>query len=253
MLSLSETIRRVGLLLAVSLVAAAAAGAAAGPPTLAQACGPFSDVEAESSWVRTRDGIRLFTVQAGSDTTAVVLAHQGRSNLCETLTYVPTLIAAGFRVYAFDFRGHGKSELSSRNRLSLGTDLAAMVARARADGAEHVVLVGASLGGAAIVQNTAALDVDGRISLSGTAFFPGYGINRPDSLPRIRAPFLFLGSRNDRRVPVAEARGIFRRVGAKDKRIALYPGVWHGWQLVDSAPFAPQVRALIIDWIRRVT
>jgi pimeloyl-ACP methyl ester carboxylesterase len=41
-----------------------------------------------------------------------------------------------------------------------------------------------------------------------------------------------------------------RRTAAKDKRTALYPGGWHGWAIVETAPFAANSRALIAAWIR---
>jgi pimeloyl-ACP methyl ester carboxylesterase len=178
-----------------------------------------------------------------------VLAHGGRSDLCDTLTFATRLVAAGYRVVAFDFRGSGRSELPSRNPLALGKDLAAAVAYARQTGAERVFLVGSSMGGAAIVQNTSALRVEGRISLSGTSLWPGFGINNPAGLARIRAPFLYVGSRDDWRAPLKEAHGIFRRVGAADKRTAIYPGSDHGWQLVEGSRFAAKARTLVLGWI----
>lgn len=238
------------LIVVASTSSATAAKTAAAPPPLAQACGSTSGLEAQPSWLTTADGVRLYTVAAGSGTTAIVLAHQGRSNLCDTLPYAATLVAAGFRVLAFDFRGNGRSESPTRNRLALGNDLAAMVERSRADGAKHVFLIGASMGGAAVVQNTAALDVDGRISLSGTRLWPGFGINHPDSLPRIRAPFLYVGTRSDWRAPLKEALGIFRRIGSHDKRTALYPGSDHGWGLVADTATGARTRALILNWLQ---
>jgi alpha-beta hydrolase superfamily lysophospholipase len=236
----------------VVLVTAVPAGLAdeGPPPSLVAACGDFSGVTAQSSWLTTSDGVRLYTIEAGDGPVAAVLAHQGRSDLCEELPYAKTLLAAGLRVLAFDFRGNGHSDNPARNRLSLGRDLAAAVARARAGGAKHVFLIGASMGGAAVVQNTARLAVDGRISLSGTRLWAGFGINDAAGVHALRAPFLYLGSTNDWRAPKSEARAILRSVGSRDKRITLYPGGLHGWQLVQSAPFAARARALILGWIR---
>jgi pimeloyl-ACP methyl ester carboxylesterase len=159
------------------------------------------------------------------------------------------LRASGYRIVAFDFRGSGRSEAPSKNGLALGRDLAAAVAHARQSGAERIFLIGSSMGGAAIVQNTSALRVDGRISLSGTRLWPGFGINNPAGLARIRDPFLYVGSRDDWRAPLKEALSIFRRVGAADKRTAFYPGSDHGWQLVEEAPFAARARRLVLFWI----
>jgi pimeloyl-ACP methyl ester carboxylesterase len=236
-------------ILVVALCVAGGASAA-DPPSLNEACGSSSGLAARPSWLTTSDGVRLYAVTAGHGPTAVVLAHEGGSTLCGALPYAATLVRAGLRVVAFDFRDYGLSGRSARHGLLLGNDLAAAAAHARGTGAKHVFLVGASMGGAADVQNTASLDVTGRISLSGTRLWEGYGINAPRSLPRIRAPFLYLGSRDDSRAPLAEARGIVRRVGARDKRGVFFAGSFHGWSLVDGAPFAPRARTLVLTWIR---
>jgi uncharacterized protein len=240
----------IALLITAAFVGALSASAATAPPSLIEACGSTSGLDAQSSWLKTADGVRLHMIEAGGGPTTIVLAHQGRSSLCDTLPYATTLVSAGFRIIAFDFRGWGHSAYPSRNKLALGRDLAAAVAQARQDGAGHVFLVGASMGGAAVVQNTSGLDVDGRVSLSGTRLWPGFGINHPKTLKRIRAPFLYVGTRKDWRAPLKEALAIFRRVGARDKRTALYPGSDHGWGLVGEGTFGPRARSLILDWLR---
>jgi pimeloyl-ACP methyl ester carboxylesterase len=219
------------------------------PPTVAEACGESYGLTARSFWQETDDGVRLYMIEAGSGETAAVLAHGGRSDVCETLSFAKRLVAAGYRIVAFDFRGSGRSGSSKQDPLALGRDLAAAVAHARAAGAARVFLIGSSMGGAAIVQNTSALSVEGRISLSGTRLWPGFGINDPAGLPHVRTPFLYVGSRDDWRAPLEEALSIFRRIGAADKRTAVYPGSDHGWQLVEGSPFAAKARTLVLHWL----
>lgn len=246
-------LRRLAIIALLLCTASAASAGAAGspPPTVREACGSlYDDLAARSFWAETNDGVRLYMVEAGSGKTAVVLAHGGRSDLCETLDFATQLVVAGNRIVAFDFRGNGRSQSPARNGLALGRDLAAAVAYARKTGAEHVFLIGSSMGGAAIVQNTSALRVDGRISLSGTRLWPGFGSNDPAGVARIRDPFLYVGTRDDRRAPLKEALGIFRRVGAPDKRTALYPGSDHGWAIIESSHFAQQARTLVLGWIK---
>jgi alpha-beta hydrolase superfamily lysophospholipase len=225
----------------------------AGPPTLRAACGTTQGLSARPLWLHTADGVRLYAVEAGTGPTTIVLAHEGRSDLCSSwLPYAKHLVAAGFRVLLFDFRGNGESQsVGGRNALQLGRDLAAAVKRARGGGERRVFLIGASLGGAAAVQNGASLRVSGIVSLSGTRIWPGYGINHYASLPRIQAPFLYIGATNDYRAPAEEARDIFRRVGSKDKRIVLYRGSLHGTAFVDYAPNAQRVRGLILQWLHQ--
>jgi pimeloyl-ACP methyl ester carboxylesterase len=224
--------------------------AAPAPPALVRECGSFlSGFKAQPLWLETSDGVRLYAVEAGHGPTTAVLAHQGRSNLCDTIDYAKTLLASGVRILAFDFRGNGLSQRLSRHALLLGDDLAAAVERAHADGAEHVFLIGASMGGAAIIQNSAGMPVDGVVSLSGTRLWPGFGLNKPG--PRaLSAPLLYIGGRDDSRAPLEEARAVVAHAGSRDKRSVLYPGALHGWQLVEGTTPGPKTRALILSWIR---
>jgi pimeloyl-ACP methyl ester carboxylesterase len=219
-------------------------------PPLETECGSsYAGLGARPFWLETSDGVRLYAIEAGGGSTSVVLAHQGQSNLCDTLDYAKTLLAVGLRVLAFDFRGNGLSQQPARNALQLGRDLAAATQRAHADGAEHLFLIGASMGGAASVQNGAGLPVSGIVSLSGTRLWPGFGVNVPGA-PALSAPLLYIGSRDDSRAPLPEAREVFEQAGSQDKRIVLYPGALHGWQLVGGTAPGPRTRALILSWIR---
>jgi pimeloyl-ACP methyl ester carboxylesterase len=150
-------------------------------------------------WFRAPDGVRLYGIEAGAGRTVVVLAHEGGADLCGWLTYIKTLNRAGIRAFAFDFRGYGNSDRPAEGSLALGRDLAGAVAQVRADGAKHIFLMGASMGGAAVVQNTADIRVDGLISLSGTRLWTGYGVNDPAGVRSLSAPFLYVGTRDDSR------------------------------------------------------
>ena len=231
-----------------SSAATAAAGQAAAP-ALVEACPSTSGVRARPMWFKASDGVRLYGIEAGTGRTAVVLAHEGGADLCGWLPYARTLQAAGLRVFAFDFRGYGLSERPPSADLALGRDLAGAVARVRADGADKVFLMGASMGGAAVVQNSAGIDVAGRISLSGTRLWSGYGVNDPASVRRVRAPFLYVGTRDDWRAPRHEALSVFGMIGSADKKIILYPGSDHGWDLVEQPPDGARTRALILKWL----
>jgi alpha-beta hydrolase superfamily lysophospholipase len=243
------SMRTVLVACAAVLLCGSSASAAVKPPSLVKACGPGPGVAARPLWLTTADGVRLYAVEAGASRTVAVLAHQGGSDLCQELPYAKALIASGLRILAFDFRGNGQSHQSAKHALALGSDLAAAVARAHEEKAKHVFLIGASMGGAAVVQNSAGLQVTGLVSLSGTRLWPGYGINKPGP-EALRAPLLYLGSKSDWRAPLREARSIVRRVGSRDKSAVYYSGSLHGWELVQDAPFAAKARALILAWLR---
>ncbi len=236
--------------LVLAVTATAAASTAEDPPTLTEACGSSSDLEARSFWLQTYDRIRLYAFEAGNGKTTLVLAHGYPSDLCETLTFAGKAVASGYRVVAFDRRGEGRSQSPSKNALAYGRDFAAAVAHARRTGADRVFLIGSSYGGAAVVHNTTSLRVDGRVSLSGTRFRRGFGFNNFRGLARIRAPFLYVGTRRDPYAPLNEALRMFRRVGASDKRKAIYPGGDHGWLLITTGRYSAPSLALVFRWIQ---
>jgi alpha-beta hydrolase superfamily lysophospholipase len=219
------------------------------PPSVEDACFSTNGVKARSMWFKASDGVRLYGIESGTGGTAVVLAHEGGADLCGWLSYIKTLTRAGIRAFAFDFRGYGNSDTSGTGSLALGRDLAGAVAQVRADGAKHVFLMGASMGGAAVVQNSVDIRVDGLISLSGTRLWSGYGINDPKGVRSLSAAFLYVGSRQDTRAPLKEAQSIFHSVGSRDKQIVLYPGGAHGTTLVELPPHGDRTRALILKWI----
>ena len=241
------------VLAALAGIAAALAGAAGpAPRPLATKCGETSGVSARPFWLTASDGVRLYAAEAGTGTVGVVLAHESPADLCGWLPYMASLERSGVRVLAFDFRGFGDSQrpASIRKSLAYGRDFRAATARLRADGARKVFLMGASFGGAAALTYAPTLPLAGLVSLSGEAQIAGAGLDGLAAVPRLRAPLLIVGSRDDRYLSVTDALRLLRRAGSHDKRTAFYAGAFHGWQLVEDAPYAPRVRALVLAWLR---
>jgi hypothetical protein len=110
-------------------------------------------LHAQPSWLQTSDRVRLFSVEAGSGSTGVVLAHESPGGLCGGIPALPAFAAHGVRTLAFDFRGFPPSA-SPPNRTSghFAPDLQAAVDALRADGARKVFVVGASFGSAAALD-----------------------------------------------------------------------------------------------------
>src|SRR5262249_50724871 len=108
----------------------------------------------------------------------------------------------------------------------------------------------ASLGGAATVAAAPRLkDVAGVINLSGELQILTSNIDAIGAAPRIELPFLVVAAQSDGYLDGPAAHRLFRAVGSKDKQIAVFPGRYHGWDLLDDAPYRRQVRALILGWI----
>ena len=237
------------MFLAALLAAAALLGT---PQALATKCGDTSGIDATPFWLTTSDETSLYAIEGGSGTTGVVLAHESQpADLCGWLPYMHTLAAAGVRVLAFDFRGFGDSRVRDGTPpFAYDRDLRAAVVRLRADGATRVFLAGASFGGAVVLAHASELPVAGVISFSGESYLPRGKPNALTGVARLKVPLLIVGSRHDRYLPVPDALTLLRTARSKDKRTALYPGAFHGWDIVEDAPYAARARALILAWLR---
>lgn len=221
-------------------------------PSLRRVCGTLPrDLQAQTSWLRTSDHVRLFSFSAGSGSTGVVLAHESPGGSCGWLPAVPTFTAHGLRVLAFDFRGFPPSA-SAPNRLAddFAPDLQAAVDALHADGASKVFVVGASFGGATALAEGAKLHgVAGFVSLSGELELPAHAIDALAGVRKLRAPLLVLASRQDYYLDAADAKRLVRAAGSADKQLALYPGFNHGWDLLERAPFKQRVWSRLLGWI----
>ena len=126
--------------------------------------------------VVTEDGVPIVGTRLGSAPVAVVFCHGflGWHRKHRVVAFCEALSEA-FTVYAFDFRGHGRSGGESTIGDREVLDVEAVVARARADGHRTVVTVGASMGGAAAVRHAALHGgVDAVVAISTPASWDGH-------------------------------------------------------------------------------
>jgi len=76
------------------------------------------------------------------------------------------------------------------------------------------------------------------------------GLNADAGVKRLRVPLLLVGSRHDGYLPVGDALRLLHDAGTKNKRTAFYPGAFHGWDIVENAPYAAHARTLVLAWLR---
>ena len=107
----------------------------------------------------TQDGGLIYAHLYGAGDRGVVLAHGGRFNKESWADQARTLVDAGFRVVAIDFRGYGRSRGPGQSDIftaPLHLDVLAAVRYLRESGAATVSVVGGSLGGGAAASAMAA-------------------------------------------------------------------------------------------------
>lgn len=224
-----------------------------GAPTLARTCGTGVS-KASTYFLKTPDGVRIYAAAVGHGSKAVVLLHEsGGAGLCGWLPTMRWLSANGVRAVAINLRGYPPSGTPSlANYHHYAQDIQAAVDAAHTLGAKEVFVMGASMGGAATVAEAPKLkDVDGVISLSGELDLPTAELDAIGAAPNITVPFLFVGSEADGYVLGADARRLTRAVGSKDKQVHIFDGGYHGWDLLDVAPYRARVKTLLLDWLRQ--
>jgi len=223
-----------------------------GAPSLARTCGT-AGVAASTYFLKTGDGLRIYAASAGEGSKAVVLLHEsGGAGLCGWLPTMRWLAANGIRAVAINFRGYppsGSPALAVYHHYA--QDIQAAVDAAHTLGAKHVFVMGASMGGAATVAEAPKLqDVAGVISLSGELQLPTSELDAIGAAPKLTVPFLFVGSEADGYVLGSDARRLTRAVGSRDKQVRIFADGYHGWDLLDTAPYRARVKALILGWLR---
>lgn len=226
----------------MGIACCAAAGSVTGAPGY-PGCAPGPDLQ-----FRAADGTRLVGHRFGHGTTAIVLAHQFGGDVCQWTPYARRLASLGYTAIAFDFRGFGRSQHRTYPAsLRYSADISAAVKVARGLGARRVVLVGASIGGNAVIvaaANTRPL-VDGVVSLSAPATF------RLDAVAAARhltVPVLYVaGTFDEGGIYRKDAETLYGATAAEDKAIEFAPTAEHGVQLVAHPG---KLRNLVEDFIR---
>jgi len=191
---------------------------------------------------------RLAAVSIGTGRVAVVLAHQSSGSLCQWWPYA-RMIAGRFRVVAFDFDGAGASPSGDGNYPG---EVAAAAKWARRHGSRQIVLMGASMGGTAVMVAAAHLgdSVSGVIDLSGPADFAG--MNALGAARRVHVPALFAYGTLDLGF-ASDVRQVRAATAARDKPILAIKTQDHGVDLVHAEYGFAQVRGAVLRFIDGAT
>jgi len=214
------------------------AGEGSTTETLVAHCAKVVRVEGDETVTPLEaDGMTLPAVDfvaAEPSGTVLVLLHQlGVEGLCGWATFAPQAAAAGFSSVAFDMCAYGGSTCADGEGTPPEDQVALAVTHARDElGAEHVVLVGASMGGSQTVVSVArGAAVDGWVDLSGADTWDGTRLLDVADAVRSRAlPGLVVHAPDDGDEEYAAAQALAGATGAR----FLDGGSGHGWAMLDD-------------------
>jgi pimeloyl-ACP methyl ester carboxylesterase len=249
---------------ALVLVAAALGGCASGEPAAAPT---GVTTPATSSAAPTRDpdyapclddgekvvhfpaqNATLPGVVLGTGSVGIVFGHQTDGDLCQWMPAAHTFAARGYRTLVFDFAGYGRARATTTPTTT--SDVVSAADYLRTLGVTRVVLIGASLGGAAVVTASvhASLPVAAVLSLSGSAQLKT-DAEPVDAAARLAAPLLCVAAKGDQRGAFATvATGMCPASGPGPRELLLVDGYDHGVALYRTHP---DVKAAVDGFLNR--
>lgn len=181
--------------------------------------------------VRFGPGRSLGGYLIGSGDRYVVLAHQSMGDSCQMLPLARSLASAGFHALAFDFHGTESSAPADTDGILAGDVLSALQFCRSLD-ARSVSLVGASMGGYAVL-NAALLarpPVSAVVSLSAPAQWDDPRGRTLDLAP-LHTPTQLWAARYD--TSFADAARTLAH-SQPDAQLVIEPGYGHGVELVPA-------------------
>jgi pimeloyl-ACP methyl ester carboxylesterase len=206
------------------------------------------------------DGAELVGAVAGKGRVGIELANSSDGEICDWVanehTLINALVARGYRVLLFDYRGTGRSaKVSGKPSGAWGKDAIGAATELRRLGSRQVVLAGASTGGIVALAAAGsvrpapvaivALSTSGDPGPTSTSADKG-GLDGKAAVETLRVPLLLVAARQDA-YAVAPTRLLFRLARTSDKQLVLVPGQAHGF--FDLDPSGPTVDTRILDFI----
>jgi pimeloyl-ACP methyl ester carboxylesterase len=191
---------------------------------------------------RAADRTRLAGHRFGRGATAVIFAHERRGGACDWIPYARRLARLGYLTIAFDFRGYGASQRSTKSRFP--ADVIAAAKLSRSLGARRVVLVGASMGGTSVLiaAANARPAVDGVVAVSAPSVYGD--MNGVAAARKLGMPVLYLAGDKDDGF-ADDSRTLYAATGSNAKMLEIVDSSNHGVRLASE----PGPRSLIDRFI----
>jgi dienelactone hydrolase len=174
---------------------------------------------------------------SSSGTVGIVIVHQSQQTLCDSMSWAVLFARAGYLALA--------PTVAEYQQVA---DVGASVAYLRAHGAKQVVLLGASMGGTAVLQAAPALTppVQAVVSLSGPSIYSP--MDALDFVPKLTVPVFYSAGAQDTEF-ASDETDLYNATTEKDKTLDIVPNdASHGFALLSD--LLPKVEAFFQAHIR---
>lgn len=192
----------------------------------------------------TDTGALLIGTLYGHGKTAIIFANQTDSFQESWTPLAQSFAAKGYMALTFEYQGlHGSG--GDRYASAYAKNVVSAVEFARTQGATRVALVGASIGGLAVVAAAAHTNALAVVSVSAPGEWSGIGA-ADDYLQDLHMPKLFVAAQLD---DAADSVRHMYDVALQPKQLQMYTGSAHGVELVDPSDDGPFNR-LVLTFIQ---
>ena len=203
---------------------------ASGNPTAA----PLDDIVATHAVTfETPDGATITGELYGSGKTAVIFSVMGN---CKPgwREFAWLTAVQGLMALTYPWRGCRESGFTDEDELQKFVDDArGAISFTREQGAEKIILVGASLGGLASAKLAIESDASGIVVVASPPGIPEWGFEIVAADLSTDIPKLFITAENDPTVPASATRQL-HDLAAEPKEWQTYPGNKHGTDIFES-------------------
>ena len=217
---------------------------APGNPTAA----PLEDIIATHTVTfDTLDGATITGELYGSGDTAVIFSVMGN---CKPgwREFAQLTAAQGLMALTYQWRGCRDSGSANETELKkFVDDLRGAIAFMREQGAEKIILAGASLGGCASAKLTVESQADGLIVVASPPEISQWDFEIDATDLNTDIPKLFITAEHDDTVPADATRELFD-LAAEQKEWQTYPGTAHGTDLFETEN-GEEVEKRILEFI----
>ena len=219
---------------------------APGNPTAA----PLDDIlELHTVTFDTADGATISGELYGSGKTAVIFSMMGN---CKPgwREFAQTTAAQGFLALTYPSRGCRAGSVDEVLIQKFLEDTRAAITFVREQGAEKIILVGASLGGCASAKLAVESQASGIVILASPPLISQWGFEIQSADLDTDIPKLFITAENDKTVPASATRELYD-LAAEPKEWQTYPGSAHGTDLFEGES-GTELQQRILDFIQMI-
>jgi len=217
-----------------------------GDPTAA----PLDDILASHAVTfDTEDGATINGELYGTGKTAVIFSVMGN---CKPgwREFAQLTAAQGYMALTYQWRGCKANSVDQALIQKFLEDTRAAITFVREQGAEKIILVGASLGGAASAKLAVESQASGLVVLASPPSISQWGFEIVSADLNTEIPKLFITAENDNTVPAASTRALYD-LAAEPKEWQTYPGSAHGTDLFEGESLA-ELQQRILEFILKI-